>query len=246
MPAGAQPHPVIGKERCDLACYRKRCGGTTSTKGNSMRIALRIGFTTTAPLLLGEVPRAAEFPLAPYVDVAQLDVPWPKHSHYRQPWRAYLETRTGDEFSRGIGINFNVPAKEALAARLLATAGFRAARIEIGWGQVAWDEKGLTDAAPVLRRLQACREYGLRPTLLLNAHHGVPCPLRFFERRLGADATQGDRSVRLDDLAEIEPGRSGLSNLTDYMAAQVFITAIDPATRTCTLSRPLPKDLKAG
>jgi hypothetical protein len=196
--------------------------------------------------LLAGAATAAEYAIAPYVDPTQLEVPWPKHSHYRQPWRAFLETRSGDGFRRGIGVNLNVPANEDLAARLLAEAGFTAARIEIGWSQVNWEETGLNDAARLGRLLQACRTHGLRPTILLNAHHGVPCPVRFFERHLVAAAAKGERSARLDSLAEIVPGRCGLSNLTDYLAAQVFITGTDPATGACTLSKPLPKDLQAG
>ena len=55
--------------------------------------------------------QAEEFPVPPYVDPTQLDVPWPKHSDYRQPWRAFLETRSGHDFLRVIGINYNVPGK---------------------------------------------------------------------------------------------------------------------------------------
>ncbi|MBN2449228.1 MAG: hypothetical protein JXR77_02500 [Lentisphaeria bacterium] len=188
---------------------------------------------------------AAEFPLRPYTDPEQLQVPWPKHSHYRQPWRAFLETRSGAEFAGGIGINFNVPENEDLAARLLAEAGFTAARIEIGWGQVRWDESGFRDPERIRRRLDACRAHGLRPTILLNAHHGVPCPVRFEERRVTAGAPKGSRTVRLDSVAGSEPGRCGLSNLTEYVAAQVFVTAVDTATGECALSAPLPRDLAA-
>ena len=41
-------------------------------------------------------------------------------------------------------------------------------------------------------------------------------------------------------------GRSGLSGLSDYWAAEALITAINPDTREVTLSKPLPKDLPAG
>ena len=40
-------------------------------------------------------------------------------------------------------------------------------------------------------------------------------------------------------------GRSGLSQLSDYWAAEALITAIDANTGECQLSKPLPKDLKA-
>lgn len=189
---------------------------------------------------------AQEYPVRPYVDPAQLDVPWPKHSHYRQPWRAFLETRSGYDFLHGIGLNYNVPDKDELAVRLLAEAGFRTFRMEVGWSNVNWEETQLNNADRFRRLLQLCHQHDIRPTILLNAHHGVPGPVRFFERRLVADAPQGARAVRLDDVADIVPHHTGLSNLTDYLAAEVFFTGVDPDTGACQLSKPLPKDLKAG
>ena len=72
-------------------------------------------------LAAGAVP-AREYPVTPYVDPAQLDVEWPKHSHYKQPWRAFMDTKSGHDFVRGIGINLNVNENVDLAARLLAEA----------------------------------------------------------------------------------------------------------------------------
>jgi hypothetical protein len=46
---------------------------------------------------------------SPYVDPTQLDCPWPKMSHYKQPWRGYLETRSGYEFLGGLGVNLHIP-----------------------------------------------------------------------------------------------------------------------------------------
>ena len=192
------------------------------------------------------VARAQEFPVRPYVDPSQLDVPWPKHSHLKVPWRAYLETQSGAEFLQGIGINYNVPENHELAVRLLAGAGVRTFRIEIGCGSVAWDEKRLNGEGRWRAILLICRRYNIRPTILLNAHHGVPCPARFFERHLLADAPKGTRSVRLDNLDDIVPRYSGLCNLTDYRACEVFITEVNPQTGECQLSKPLPKELKAG
>jgi hypothetical protein len=72
---------------------------------------------------------AEEFPIAPYTDPAQLDCPWPQSSHYKQPWRGYLETRSGYDFLQGIGINLHLPdANEELAIKLLAETGFKTAR----------------------------------------------------------------------------------------------------------------------
>ena len=122
----------------------------------------------------------------PYIDPAQLDCPFPKHSFYKQPWRGFLETRSGYDFLHGIGINYNVPAgNDDLAVRLLAESGFKCFRIEIGWSSVDWDEQHL-GSEPRWRHLLAfCKQYGIRPTLLLNANHGAPCPTRFFDKQLG-------------------------------------------------------------
>ncbi|MCS7191880.1 MAG: hypothetical protein NZ937_02705 [Armatimonadetes bacterium] len=189
---------------------------------------------------------AQEFPIRPYVDLMQLDVPWPKHSHLRLPWRAYLETKSGYEFLRGIGVNYNVLYRHELGIRLLAEAGFRTFRIEIGWSNVNWDETGLSNEEHWRMILGLCKRYGIRPTILLNAHHGVPCPHKFFERKVVADAPKGSRIIKLDNVADIVPRYSGLCNLTDYWACEVFITEFEPQTGECKLSKPLPKDLRAG
>ena len=133
--------------------------------------------------------KADEFPVRPYADPAQLDVPWPKHSHYKQPWRGFLETRSGYDFLQGIGVNYNAPGgNDPLAVRLLAEAGFKTFRIEIGFGSVHWDQTKLTNQDRMEKLLALCKQYGIRPTLLLNAHQGVPCPVKFFKKKLVADA----------------------------------------------------------
>ena len=184
-------------------------------------------------------------PYRPYVDSSQLDCPWPKHSDYKQPWRAYLETKSAVDFLAGIGVNWASPGNDELAVRLLAEAGFKTFRIEIGWGSVKWDESGVHNHDRMLKLLKMCQQYGIRPTMLLNAHQGVPCPTKFFERRLAADAPKGSRSMKLTDVKDLVIGRSGLSQLSDYWAAEALVTAIDAKTGECQLSKPLPKDLKA-
>ena len=192
------------------------------------------------------VARAEEFPVRPYADPAQLDVPWPKHSDVKQPWRGFLETRSGYDFVRGIGINYHVPGNDPLAVRLLAEAGFKTFRIEIGFGSVRWDQTGVAGGERMRKVLELCKQYGIRPTMLLNAHQGAPCPLQFFTRRLVADAPRGSRAVQLADTHGLVVGRSGLNQLSDYWAAEALITAIDEPTGRCQLSKALPKDLKAG
>jgi hypothetical protein len=64
-------------------------------------------------------------------------VPWPKHSFVKVPWGGFLETKTDDDFLRGIGVNYNVPGRSALAVRLLVETGIKTFRIEAGWGLVS-------------------------------------------------------------------------------------------------------------
>jgi len=187
---------------------------------------------------------AEEHAVAPYVDSAQLDVPWPKHSHYKQPWRAFLETKSGRDFLDGVGVAYNVGRNDDLAMRLLAETGFRAIRIELGWGSVAWDETRLNGEERFRRLLEQCKKHSIRPTLLLNAHQGVPCPTRFFSARLAADAPKGARKVTLADTKGIVTGRTGLNSLNAYWAAEYLITRVDEKTGTCELSKPLFKALK--
>src|SRR2546430_533952 len=56
----------------------------------------------------------------------QTSVAFGERSHWAQPWRAYLDTVPAVRLLNGVGVNFNVDAKQARAtARLLARAGFR-------------------------------------------------------------------------------------------------------------------------
>lgn len=185
---------------------------------------------------------AQEHDVAPYVDPAQLNVPFGKHSDYKQPWRAFLETRSGAEFVQGIGINYNVPGNDDLAFRLLAEMGIKTLRIEFGWGGVNWDETGFSNQKRYLKILELCAQNHVRPTILLNANHGVPCPLRFFTRQLAVDAPAGATTVRLTNTADLVPGRSGLNSLSpkSYCACEAIITSVNKETGECKLSRPLP------
>jgi hypothetical protein len=203
------------------------------------RLALLFAFFTAAS--------AEEVQIAPYVDPAQLDCPWPKSSQYLQPWRGYMETRSGRDFLNGLGVNLHIPdGCEELAIRLLAETGFRAARIEVGFGESNWDETALNNEAKYKRRFALLAKHGIRPTILINAHQGAPCPMKTFKRRLVADAPKGATTVQLNDVSDLTLERSGLSGLSEYWAAEALITAIDPTTNSVTLSKPLPKDLKAG
>lgn len=178
-----------------------------------------------------------------YIDPSQFDVPWPKHDHYKQPWRAFIETRSGYDFLRGVGINFNAWSNIPVATRLLAESGFTTFRIEVPFGDVAWEEDKLIPHDRDMALFRQLKELGIRPTILLNGHHGAPGPLQITGRKLAEPAAKGATSIRLTDVTGLRAGYSGLRNVTDFNAVERIFTAIDPATGVCTLSKPLPKDL---
>ncbi|MBI2297585.1 MAG: hypothetical protein HYU66_01310 [Armatimonadetes bacterium] len=203
----------------------------------------------SAALLLATVlsPALAGSLSGPYTDPTYLlNVPFGAHSHWIQPWRAYLETVPAQRFVEAIGVNLNLDRENPdLVCRMLGENGVRVARIEVGWAQVDWDDETKLNGADRLReRLLACRRWSLRPLILLNAHHGAPGPVRFFERAVTADAAVGDRKVTLDLAGGLVLGRSGLNNLTDYWAAEALVTAVEG--NTIALSKPLPKPIAAG
>jgi hypothetical protein len=183
----------------------------------------------------------------PYTDPPQFTkVEFGKHSHWAQPWRAYLETTPATTFLNGTGVAFKLGGADAdLAAEMLARHGIHHARIEIGWDSLNYDdETQLNDAVALGAQLRACKKYGLRPLILLNANAGGPCPLKRFTRIVTATARAGDTTVRLDDTSGLKIGYSGLSNLSGSIAAEGLITKIDG--NVVTLSKPLPKQISAG
>ncbi|MFN8490040.1 MAG: fibronectin type III domain-containing protein [Caldilineaceae bacterium] len=183
----------------------------------------------------------------PYTNSTQLtSLTWPYSSHWLQPWRAYLETVPAQRFINGIGINL-ADENPTLAVQMLAKYGVRNARIEINWGAVDYnDETQLMPSASsdLTTKLQACKKWGVRPLILLNSHHGNPTPFFTFPRTLTANAPQGATQLQLNDTSNLVLGRSGISNLTDYWAAEVLITAVNG--NKVTLSKPLPYALNAG
>lgn len=194
----------------------------------------------TGPCLAGSLS-------TPYTDPVQFTkIPFGPHSHWAQPWRAYLETMPASTFLNGTGINLNLDGQNPdLVCRMLASHGFRHARIEIGWGNLDYEtESKINSADRLTAQLQACKKWGIRPLILLNSHQGVPCPVQLFTRKLAQAAHKGDTTVTLADASGLKVGYSGLSQLSDYWAAEALITKIDGST--IKLSKPLPKDIAAG
>jgi hypothetical protein len=191
--------------------------------------------------------RAATNPsTAPYIAKSHFDkVPFGAHSHWLQPWRAYLETVPATKFLQGVGIQLDLNDRENpdLVLQMLATHGIQTARLEIGWNNLSYENETLqNDRLEAI--LKACKRWNVRPLILLNANQGIPTPTQFFERTVTATASAGSRQLQLNDTNNLTIGRSGLNNLTENWAAEALITAID--SKTITLSKPLPKSIAAG
>jgi len=182
------------------------------------------------------------------IDPRQLTrVTFGSYSHWLQPWRGYLETMPAGHFLNGLGIVVNTHRGEDVEQilRMCAKNGIQHGRIEIGWGNLSYaDESKLNNAKDAVARLRACQAAGIRPLILLNGHHGAPCPMQTFERTVTADAEAGARAVLLDRTDSLILHHSGLSNPQRYIAAEFLITRIEG--RRVTLSKPLPSKLAAG
>ena len=157
------------------------------------------------------------------------------------PWLGYLETVPASRFLNGVGVGFN-SSNADLVCEMLSRHGCSVTRFEIGWCQLNPD--GTLTNASIIRPLQAFQKWGLRPIILLNAHHGVPCPMSFFSAQLASAAAQGARSVTFTNTSGFSSGYTGICNLTQYKACEVFITSVNG--NTCTLSKPLPVALSAN
>ncbi|MBC7880911.1 MAG: hypothetical protein H7Y37_06205 [Anaerolineae bacterium] len=172
-------------------------------------------------------------------------------SHWLQPWRSYLETMPATVLVNGMGVNLNLTfdnsADPALLIQMLAKHGIRHARIEIGWNNIDYSNESqlLAYSAPYFQKLLlACKQYGVRPLILLNANHGGPTPQVSITKVTTQNAPAGTTTLTLQDTNNLIVGRSGLSNLSGYWAAEILITNI--AGNTVTLSKPLPQTIAAG
>jgi hypothetical protein len=200
--------------------------------------------------LLAAFALSSEFPVDPYISQQEhLDSLYPPNlSFYKQPWRGYLETVPARQFLSGIGINYALPdgSNHEPVVRFLADSGIRHIRVEIGWSQVSWAEDELADRDKYAAIFAACKQHGVMPLILLNAHHGIPGPNRFYQRQVLSGGQIGSRSVVLNSVANLISGRSGLSNLGQYKMCDPLITDIDAGSGTVNLSRPLPVALADG
>jgi hypothetical protein len=171
-----------------------------------------------------------------------------ERSYWLQPWRAYLDTPRAAVMRNALGINFNVsPSVAAPVAKLLAAAGFKRARIEIGWSAMSYDEPSrLADPASFRVLLTALKDSGIRPLILLNANDGNPAPSLRFEARVTTPAAAGATSIEVDPVSarRLVPGLSGF-DVPGGPAAAFIVTSVS-LNGTVTLSQPLPVAIPAG
>ena len=173
------------------------------------------------------------------------ELPFGMHSHYLQPWRDYVETVSARDFLAGIGIVLDKKDPSNQVLDLLSQSGIRAARIEISWGELDYrDETRLKDPDPIKRTLVACHARGMRPLVVLNAHHGQPVPAVQFSRVVAVEAPAGARQIDVDSADGIVVDFTGLSDLTEYWAAEAIVVKVQ-GTRL-SLSKPLPRAIPAG
>ncbi|MEM8828043.1 MAG: hypothetical protein AAGE96_01635 [Cyanobacteria bacterium P01_G01_bin.19] len=179
------------------------------------------------------------------------DIPFGYHSHWVQPWRAYLETIPARQFVDGIGIVFNMNPEKTdvdpeLVAEMLARHGVKQGRMEINWNYINYDdETKINNPEEITPKLLALKNQGIRPLILLNANQGAPTPMKSLSKKLSRNAAVGDTEIRLKDTQGIVPNYSGLSNVTDESwAAEILITEVNG--NWITLSKPMPKLMRIG
>ncbi len=205
--------------------------------GLAASLVLCAGATAGAPVTVTD-----------YTDPGE-SVQWGQRSHWKQPWRSYLDTVPAETLLDAIGINFNVkPKLAAPTARLLAGHGFRRARVEVGWGSIDYDDPtrmNEADRRNLETTLSALRDNGIRPLILLNANQGKPCPVRHGSLVLAEPALAGATELHVfpGEVDEIVPGRTGIDS--DRLAAGTLFASVE-ADGTVGLSRPLDSDLPAG
>ena len=184
----------------------------------------------------------------PYEDPVKANVPFGIISYYNHPWRSYMDTWPASRYSDLPGGNFNVNLKYADAvAQVMEESGMKSARIEVGWGNMGWNDDLRADTkANLVSLLGILKRHQIRPLMLLNAHHGLPCPEKDVRVELAIAADKGARTVQLKDpAASLRLGYTGFSSQGDYVACFPVLTSLDP-DRTAHLSAPLRTAIKAG
>jgi hypothetical protein len=184
----------------------------------------------------------------PYEDPVQNPPPFGIVSYFNHPWRGYMDTWPASQWTDFVGASFtlNDHARLRPVTKLLTECGVRFTRVEIGWGSLGWDDDLPAGTKDHWRKSFAIfKEHGVRPVMLLNAHHGMPCPHKDIPVEIVAPGKKGDRTIRLKAGTTLRTGFTGLVGVGDYKAMCPIVTTLDP-DGTAHLSKPLPADVKAG
>ena len=184
----------------------------------------------------------------PYEDPLQTPPPFGIVSYFNHPWRGYMDTWPASQWLDFPHASFwtnNLTHLRALA-KLMAECGIRGTRVEIGWGSLQWnDDLSENDKKKFREMFAILKEHRIRPLMLLNAHHGMPCPHKDVHVEVTEAGKKGDRTLKLKAGTQVKAGYTGLVNQGDYLAMCPIFTQID-ADGTAHLSKPLPQDVKAG
>ena len=148
----------------------------------------------------------------------------------------------------GIGLSDGAFTKNFVP--VVASSGISRAIFVVPWVGMRFDDPtrlSATETQRIVTKLTELRARGVRPLMLLYGYEGNPTPLMPLMLSLVEPADMGARMIKIDpaQVALVVPGRTGLSDLGGYVAAEALITEITPAG-VATLSRPLPKSLARG
>ena len=182
----------------------------------------------------------------PYENPTQAIVPFGIVSYFNQPWRAYMDTWPASQYLNSMGTQWNVNVKyEEALCQLFQETGLTSIRYEIGWGNMGWDDELSPNMKAAMKRdFVIYKKYGIRPLILLNAHHGVPCPVKNIPVEVAVAAKKGDHILKLAKFDGVKPLYTGIQH-PDYIANYPTITSLDP-DGTAHFSAALPFDIKAG
>ncbi len=197
-------------------------------------------------LVILPLSRAPGYPVAPYIDGKFLGGSTDELSFSVQPWRGYLETVPATTFLNGIGINWQEvePALDAAVAQRLSAAGFRGARLEIGFGSLNAHGTAFRPEKQqsYLGALRAMKRNGIDPLILLNANGGEPAPHSSSTVTVAREAARGARKLWLSSTSGMASDHSGLTT-TNVMAGNLFRQV---RGNVVTLYKPLTESLKRG
>ncbi len=173
------------------------------------------------------------------------------HSHWLQPWRDLVATRSLAAFQGGIGLNCDPGYPSSLS--MFASAGFRHVRVSLLWALASYDNPGtisLADNAETVTFVRAAQAAGLRPLVLAQAIDQGPCPYQLIETEASGAVDASATTITLASAKGLKVGYSGLTGYftsptqtsLDYLSpvqimAPALITNIKG--KTITLSKPV-------